>query len=215
MLWEAAEALAGRPLPSPFWAYPWPGGAALARLLLDAPARVRGRRVLEIGCGGGMAALAAARCGAARVVANDVDPWALAVAGIAARRQELRLETLQADLAAEGAWPPACGGPREATAGARRVSGAACGVGEAAAFEVVLCGDVAYERAGAPRVRALLAAALAAGAEVLLADPGRRYFDARGLREVACWTVGVPRDLEGTERRTARVYELLRGDEPV
>ncbi|HUH12628.1 MAG TPA: 50S ribosomal protein L11 methyltransferase, partial [Longimicrobiales bacterium] len=78
-VWEAAERLAGCPVPSPFWAYAWPGGQALARVLLDHPAWVRGRAVLDVGGGGGVAALAAARAGAARVLINDEDPWALAV----------------------------------------------------------------------------------------------------------------------------------------
>src|SRR5690606_20818892 len=97
-IWEAAERLAGRTLPPPFWAYPWPGGAALARVVLDHPEWIAGRRVLDLGTGGGISALAAARAGAALVVANDLDPWALDTARLAADRQGLELTPLLEDL---------------------------------------------------------------------------------------------------------------------
>lgn len=179
-VWEAAERLAGCPLPAPFWAYPWPGGVALARVVLDEPEWVVGRRVLDLGTGGGIAALAAARAGAREVVANDVDGWALATARIAAARQGLVLTPLLGDLTQD-----------------LRV---------AAEFDVVLCGDLAYERRAAPRQRAFLERAYAAGACVLVADAERAYFDPTGLRLLATYTVPVPRDLEGVAERTARVY---------
>ena len=183
-VWEAAERLAGRPLPAPFWAYPWPGGAALARVVLDAPERVRGLRVLDLGTGGGLAALAAARAGAAEVVANDMDPWALATARLAAARQGLRLTTLEADLTEPGAGT------------------------DLDAYDVVLCADLYYERHTAPRLRALLERARRSGTEVLVADAGRAYFDAAGLTLLAEYDVAVPSDLEGVEARRARVYAL-------
>lgn len=182
-VWQAAEELAGRALPAPFWAYPWAAGCALARVVLDHPGLVRGRRVLDFGCGGGVTALAAARAGAAEVVANDVDPWALATLALAAARQGLRVTPLLADLTRE----------------ARR----------AFDFDVVLCGDLAYERGEAAPQRALLHAARNAGARVLAADAERAYFDAVGLRFLAEFRVPVPRDLEGVEERLARVYELI------
>lgn len=181
-VWEAAEALAGRPLPAPFWAYPWAGGAALARIVLDDAPSMRGRRVLDIGTGGGLVALAAARAGAREVVANDIDPWALAVAALAAARNGLTLSPLLADL----------------TAAPERVTG----------FDVVLCGDLAYERSVAPAIREVLRRARSAGARVLVADAGRAYFDASGVRLVASYAVRVPADLEGVGERVARVYEL-------
>ncbi len=183
-VWEAAERVAGCPLPAPFWAYPWPGGAALARVVLDAPERVRGLRVLDIGTGGGLAALAAAHAGAAEVVANDMDPWALATARLAAARQGLRLTTLEADLTEPGAGADLEG------------------------YDVVLCADLHYERSSAPRLRALLERARQSGAEVLVADAGRAYFDAAGLTLLAEYDVAVPHDLEGVETRRARVYAL-------
>lgn len=181
-VWEAAERLAGRPVPPPFWAYPWPGGAALARVVLDHPEWVAGRRVLDLGAGGGVAALAAARAGAAGVVANDRDPWALATTLLAADRQGIRVTPLLADLTAE---PEAV-----------------------EAYDVVLCGDLAYERRVAPRIRRVLERAHGAGAVVLAADAGRAYFDSAGMRLVAEFRVAVPLDLEGVAERTARVYRM-------
>ena len=181
-VWQAAEALAGAALPSPFWAYPWPAGCALARFLLDDPTLVRGRRVLDIGCGGGVTALAAARAGADEVVANDVDPWALATLQIAAERQQLRVRTLLADLTRDSA----------------ALEG----------FDLVLCGDLSYERSNASAQRALLRRFRDAGARVLAADAGRAYFDADGLQPLAEYRIRVPSDLEGVEERVARVYQL-------
>ncbi len=181
-VWEAAEALAGCPVPSPFWAYAWPAGIALARVLLDRPEIASGRRVLDFGAGGGVASLAAAHVGAARVVANDVDAWAGAVARLAAERQGLVVETRVGDLTADPAW-----------------------VSE---FDVVLASDLAYERRAAPGQRGFLERAFEAGADVLIADAGRTYFDDRGLREIAAYDVAVPRDLEGVAERRARVFRM-------
>lgn len=184
-LWRAAERLAGTTLGPPFWGYPWPGGIALARSILDRPEQVAGARVLDLGTGGGVVALAAVRAGAASVVANDRDPWALATARLAAERQGLALDVLLAEVA-------------EATAVATA----------AAAAEVILCADLAYERRVAPRIRAFLDRARAGGARVLVADAERAYFDGAGFTLLAEYVVPVPRDLEGAESRVARVYSL-------
>src|SRR5579871_1955065 len=78
-LWHATEAsLAQSQLPPPYWAFAWAGGQALARYVLDNPDIVRGGRVLDIGSGSGLVALAAARAGAASVLAADIDPFACA-----------------------------------------------------------------------------------------------------------------------------------------
>jgi predicted nicotinamide N-methyase len=178
-IWEAAERLAGRVLPAPFWAYPWAGGAALARVILDQPDRVRGRRVLDLGCGGGVASLASALAGG-KVVANDIDPWALAVTGLAAQRQALELETRLHDFTQDPA--------------------------AIEDFDVVLCSELAYDRGAAPLQRAVLELAARAGMTVLVADSGRTYFDATNLVVLATFELDVPRDLEGVGRRTAVVY---------
>ncbi len=150
-------------------------------MLLDRPELARGR-VLDVGCGGGVSALAAARAGAADVVANDIDPWALATVELAAARQQLHVRPLLADLTLR---PEAVGG-----------------------FDLLLCGDLAYERSYAAAQRALLLRAREAGARVLVADAERAYFAPEGLGLIAEYRVPVPLDLEGVQERTARVYEL-------
>lgn len=179
-VWEAAESIAGCPVPSPFWAYAWPAGIALARVLLDSPDLARGRRVLDFGAGGGVASLAAARAGATLVVANDVDPWAGAVTRVAASRQGLNVETYTGDLTEDAAF----------------IDG----------FDVLLASDLSYERHAAPAQRALLERAHARGTLVLIADAGRTYFDDSGLRMVASYDIAVPLDLEGVGERRARVF---------
>src|SRR6185369_12018549 len=116
--------------------------------------------------------LAAARAGAARVVANDLDEWALTVVRIAAERQQLEVETLRADLTTSEEPLP---------------------------FDVVLCSDLAYEKREAPPQRALLERARAGGARVLVADAGRTHFNDEGMEQIAQYTIRVPKDLEGVE----------------
>lgn len=181
-LWQAAESVAGEALASPFWAYPWAGGCALARLVLDTPELVRGSSVLDFGAGGGAVAIAAARAGAAAVTANDVDPWALEVTRIAAAAQGVSVETLGDDV---------CETPALVDD-----------------FDTVLCSDLAYERSQAPRQRAVLERAVRGGATVLIADAGRTYFSADGMQLLAEYEIAVPVDLEGQPVRVARCYRM-------
>ncbi|HEX6693904.1 MAG TPA: methyltransferase domain-containing protein [Longimicrobiales bacterium] len=179
-VWEAAETLAGGVLPAPFWAYPWAAGMAIARVILDDPSLVAGRSVLDIGAGGGIACLAAAHAGGRRVVANDLDPWALATTRIAAQRQELEVVTLLADLTRE---------PERTDE-----------------FDVILCGDLLYEKSEAALQHALLARSATRGATVLAGDAGRTYFTPAGMTLLREFNLAVPRDLEGVDERRARVW---------
>jgi len=179
-VWEAAEILAGRVLPSPFWAYPWAAGVALARVLLDNATLVRDQRVLDFGCGGGIASLAAARAGAAAVTANDIDPWALETVRLSALHNRLHVDLLLADL----------------TTDTERLHD----------FDVVLCGDLAYEKEFAPLQRAFLTRARDLGKRVIVADAGRTYFTPRGMQQIAEYCIAVPRDLEGVDERIATVW---------
>jgi predicted nicotinamide N-methyase len=78
-IWQASEeSLARGAVPPPFWAFAWAGGQALARYLLDCPQIVAGRVVLDFGSGSGLVAIAAAKAGAGRVLAAEIDHFAAA-----------------------------------------------------------------------------------------------------------------------------------------
>nr|WP_245908444.1 50S ribosomal protein L11 methyltransferase [Pseudosporangium ferrugineum] len=147
LLWARLEAAEGRRLGPPFWASAWSGGQALARYVLDHPELVAGRRVLDIASGSGLVAIAAARAGAASVLANDVDPYAAAAIVTNARANEVDVTAVPHDVLD--------------------------GDGEGA--EVILAGDALYEAALAVRVLAFLDRVAARGVLVLAGDPGRGH----------------------------------------
>jgi predicted nicotinamide N-methyase len=177
-LWEAIEEELGTaPTDPPFWAAAWPGGQALARHVLDQPRLVAGRSVLDLGAGSGLVAVAAALAGAARVTASDVDPFSHAAVAVNAEANGVAPIDVLGDVL-EGAPP---------------------------AVDVVLAGDVCYDRVMSERVLPWLAAARARGSEVLLGDPGRPYVPVDRLERVA--TFDVP-DTEGPQVRRTTVWRL-------
>ncbi len=155
-LWSAREEdLEELGLPSPFWAFCWAGGEALARSTLDHPERVAGRRVLDFGAGGGIEAIAAAMAGARSVVAVDIDPVAAHCVRLNAALNGVAVEAVVAD------WLD------------RLDLG----------FDVVLVGDVTYDTELAERVLAWSLALADRGVEVWIADPRRGCWpDALGAR---------------------------------
>ncbi|MGK5444108.1 class I SAM-dependent methyltransferase [Micromonospora sp. URMC 105] len=159
--WARMEAAAGRTLPPPFWASAWAGGQALARHLLDHPELAAGRRVLDLAAGSGLVAIAAALTGAAEVVANDVDPWAVAAVTVNARANGVSVTAVEGDL----------------------LDGDGTGV------DLLLAGDVLYDAELAGRVLPFLRRAAAAGAVVLVGDPDRGHLPAEGLDVVAAYPV--------------------------
>jgi len=182
-LWEATEAtLAATNLPPPYWAFAWPGGQALARHLLDHPDIVRGRRVLDFAAGSGIAGLAAAKAGAAYVTAADIDPIAAAALRLNAALNGATIDVTTEDLTrqADSAW------------------------------DIVLAGDVCYERPMAATVTAWLDRLTAQGTLVLLADPGRAYLPQDGLEEVACYDVPTLLELEDRAIRRTRILRVAR-----
>jgi predicted nicotinamide N-methyase len=180
-LWEATEASLERTgLPPPYWAFAWPGGQALARLALDRPAYVAGKRVLDFAAGSGVAGLAAAKAGAAFVVACEIDKFACAAMTLNAAANGLALEVRDGDLLAS----PASG------------------------WDTIFAGDVFYEKPMADKVWPWLKAAAQNGATVLVADPGRAYLPATGLVEIARYTVPTSLDLEDRLARETRVMEV-------
>lgn len=180
-LWEAtADVLAARDVDPPYWAFAWPGGIALARHVLDHPDLVAGRRVLDVGAGSGIVALAAALAGAAEVTANDVDPTAAAAIRCNAIANGLEVRVDAADL---------LDGP--------------------AGADVVLAGDVCYEQPMASRMDAFLRRAARDGATVLLADPGRHHRPP-DLDVVAWREVTVSRAVENEDRKRVAIGRLGR-----
>jgi predicted nicotinamide N-methyase len=177
-LWELWQRT-GRDDP-PFWAYPWAGGQALARYVLDNPGIVVGRRVLDVAAGSGLVAIAAAQAGAASVVAGDVDPHAVAAIAINASANEVAVEARAFDLAADG--------PGDA--------------------EVVLAGDVFYQKQLAELALRFLRAAAGAGADVLVADPGRAFVPAASLTALARYQVPVLTAIEDAPVKSVTVYRL-------
>jgi predicted nicotinamide N-methyase len=180
-LWQATEWRAAAPQPPPFWAFAWPGSMAIARYVFDHPNIVAGRRVLDYGAGSGLAAIAAAQCGAVESIACDVDPIASAVAAHNAGLNGVTLTIITGDAATLeiGANP-------------------------------ILAGDVCYEREPAEATLTWLRSQAAGGAEVLLADPGRHYAPQRGLELLATYEVPVLRDLESREFVSTRLSRLSR-----
>ena len=98
-LWrQEEEALIAQGLPSPFWAFAWGGGQALARLVLDQPERVKDKRVLDFACGCGVAGIAAAKAGADLVTGTEIDAFAVHAARANARLNDVPMQVLHADL---------------------------------------------------------------------------------------------------------------------
>ena len=179
-VWRATEEeLARIGLPPPYWAFAWAGGQALARYVLDNPAMVRGKKVLDIGAGSGLVALAAAHAGAAQVLAADIDAFACAAIRLNAQANSLAVTVTQDDL-----------------------------IGAACSWDVILVGDLFYER---PLAERLLAWLTPFKAPVLLGDPGRNYFPKAQAEKLAHYQVQTTRDLEDREIRDTGVYLLKRG----
>jgi predicted nicotinamide N-methyase len=231
-LWEQVEREVGRgDLPPPFWAYPWAGGIALARYLLDHPDEVAGRVVLDVAAGSGLVAIAAALAGAARVVASDIDPLAVAAIGLNAAANGVCVTVARGDLLAgdaggavlaggavvaggavlaggsvlAGATVLACGGVRGGDGRPAAEAGLAGGNSQQAG--VVLVGDAFYERRMAHRMLAFLDRARAGGARVLVGDPGRTYLPPDRLRAVASYAVPVWAGLEDEDVKQTTVWE--------
>ncbi len=189
-LWEATEAdLAQLGLPPPFWAFAWAGGQALARFIIDTPSIVAGKRVLDVGAGSGLVGLAALWASAAHVTANEIDPYAAAAIAVNAHANDLEsdLEIIERDMLDE----PVTVGNGEPL------------------WDVVLAGDVCYERPMTERVLDWLRRHARAGALVLIGDPGRGYRPEDGVREIARHVVATPQALEDRETRDTAVFRVL------
>lgn len=180
-IWQKTEEELGEMnVPPPYWAFAWAGGQALARYILDHPAPLEGRRVLDLGSGSGLTAIAAMKVGAAAVLASDIDRMALAAIHLNAALNGVDLATTADDLLA---CPPV-------------------------PYDVVLVGDLFYERGLAELVTRFIEQAAAQGALVLIGDPQRNYFPKDRFVAAAEYHVPVTRELEDAEIKRTSVWRL-------
>jgi predicted nicotinamide N-methyase len=179
-LWQKTEDELGEMgLAPPFWAFAWAGGQALARHILDDPQIVAGKRVLDFASGSGLVAIAAARAGAGKVEASEIDAFAAAAITLNAEANGVNVHGRQQDI-----------------------------IGRDDGWDVVLAGDVSYERDMAAAVTGWLARLAARGARVLIGDPGRFYLARERLERVAHYAVPVTRELEDCEIKDTGVYRF-------
>ena len=187
-IWQKTEEELGEiGLPPPFWAFAWAGGQAVARYVLDNPAVVAGKRVVDFAAGSGIVAIAAMKAGAASALAADIDGFCEPAVALNAGANGVEVAFTDRDLLDR---PP----PDEA--------------------DVILAGDICYEQPLAGRVLAWLGAARDAGKTVLIGDPMRTYFPREGLIKLAEYQVPTTRELEDYEVKRTSVWTLPPRPEP-
>ncbi|MGV2065962.1 class I SAM-dependent methyltransferase [Agrobacterium sp. 22-226-1] len=180
-LWlKTEEELEAIGLPPPFWAFAWAGGQGLARYVLDHPDSVSGRRVLDFASGSGLVAIAAAKAGVDTVLAADIDPWTETAIRLNAALNEVDIAFTGFDL-----------------------------VGKAVEADVLLAGDVFYDRAFAELLVPWFLELTEKGVSVLVGDPGRAYLPKERLRAEATYQVPVTRALEDSEVKKTTVWRFI------
>ena len=179
-LWQRTEEELGEMgLPPPLWAFAWAGGQALARYLLDNPDAVRGKPCLDFATGSGIVGIAAMMAGATSVVASDIDAFAIEAGTLNAGLNGVVLDLEQCDL-----------------------------IGKDVPQQIILAGDICYDRELAVRLTTWLETLAASGKTVLIGDPGRAYLPKHRLRALATYEVPVTRDLEDAEVKRSSVWLL-------
>lgn len=182
-LWHRTEEELGQiGLPPPFWAFAWAGGQGLARYVLDNPELVAGKRVLDFASGSGLVGIAAKLAGARQVLCVDVDPYACAAATLNADLNSVRIEPVKAQIT--GQTPDA---------------------------DLILAGDVFYDRALAIDMLPWFEACAQSGIDIYVGDPGRSYFPKTGFERLAAYEVPVTRALEDAQVKRTTVWRFNGG----
>ncbi|HVV41214.1 MAG TPA: methyltransferase [Nitrobacter sp.] len=181
-IWQKTEEELGEMgLPPPFWAFAWAGGQALARHVLDHAESVTGKTVLDLASGSGLVGIAAMKAGARSVTAADIDVFSLAAIELNAAANGVQLNACRDDLLAS---------PTDER------------------WDVILAGDIFYERETAERAFAFLSQQTLRGATVLIGDPGRTYLPKERLTKLAEHSVPVTRELEDAEIKRTAVWVI-------
>ena len=179
-LWlKTEEELEAIGLPPPFWAFAWAGGQGLARYLLDQPETVKGKRILDFASGSGLVGIAASKAGAAKVTASDIDPWSQTAVRLNAAANSVSLDFNETDL-----------------------------IGQNVDADVVLAGDVFYDKSFAGALVPWFETLAAEGKDVLVGDPGRTYLPKDRLEFCAVYEVPVTRALEDSEVKKTTVWRF-------
>lgn len=180
-IWRMTEeALEEIGLPPPFWAFAWAGGQALARYVLDNAHTVTGKRVIDFASGSGIVGIAAMQAGAAHALAADIDSFCGAALSLNAPANGVEVAYTDANLL-----------------DAQDID-----------VDVILAGDICYEKPMTDQVMAWLSAARDRGATVLIGDPGRSYFPKTGLTKLAEYQVTTTREIEDMAVKKTSVWTL-------
>jgi predicted nicotinamide N-methyase len=177
-LWRRTEEeLAETGLPPPFWAFAWAGGQGLARYVLDNPHTVRGKKVLDFASGSGLVGIAAMMAGAGEAACADIDRFAAAAAALNGGLNNVRLKTLHENL-----------------------------IGAAIAADLLLAGDVFYDRQLAGGLIPWFETLSTSGVGIIIGDPGRNYLPKKRLTQLAVYEVPVTRALEDADVKRTTVW---------
>ncbi|HXN14990.1 MAG TPA: 50S ribosomal protein L11 methyltransferase [Usitatibacter sp.] len=179
-LWADQERWLGRlGLPAPYWGIAWPGGQAIARHVLDNPESFRGAAILDLGAGSGLCAIAAAKAGARRVHAADIDPFSALAIEANAGLNDVRVAIVEEDL-----------------------------IDRPSRWDVVLAADLWYEKFLAGRITPWLRRLAQDGTRVLVGDTGRAFLPRAGLTEVGRYAIPTSQSLEPGAAGAAAVWQL-------
>jgi predicted nicotinamide N-methyase len=180
-LWlKTEEELEAIGLPPPFWAFAWAGGQGLARYVLDHPEVVAGKRVLDFASGSGLVAIAAMKAGAASVLAADIDPWTGTAVKLNSRLNEVGIAFTNDDT-----------------------------LGHSVEADVLLAGDVFYDKSFADALMPWITSLVAEGKTVIVGDPGRSYCPKEVMTELTTYQVPVTRALEDAEVKKTTVWRFV------
>jgi predicted nicotinamide N-methyase len=144
---------------------------------------VAGKHVLDLASGCGVVAIAAAKAGAARVVANEIDQFAIDAITLNADANGVTVETVLGDMVD----------------------------GDADGADVLLAGDIFYDKAMTTRMMPFIGRLRRRGAAVLVGDPGRAHLPRERFTELARYAVPVPKALEDAEVKTTIVFTPVDG----